>query len=299
METVKLAASAAEVGGIPVARLLPRGRCRSIGAWCFLDHAGPARFAAGSAGLQIGPHPHTNLQTFTWMLAGELLHCDSLGHRQTIRPGQLNLMTAGTGPTRGIAHTEQTPPGSAELHAVQLWIALPQHLDIEPAFDHYPELPAWQEAGADFVLLNGSLHGCTAPTRCHSPLLGADVRTAAAQVLEFPAEAGWEYGVLVLAGSVAAADGTRAAADELLLPAHGQGRLVLHAEAGSHFLLLGGEPLPHPIRLWWNFVADGREALQQAVRDWNGGSPRFGAAGGWYDPVLKPLPAPETPFDLR
>ena len=136
----KITANIKDVGGIPVARLLPTAKRRSIGAWCFLDHAGPSVFAEGEAGLQVGAHPHIGLQTFTWMLAGEVLHKDSLGNEQMIRPNQVNLMTAG----RGISHTEQTPSHSREVHAVQLWIALPESAQhTAPQFQHYPDLPMW------------------------------------------------------------------------------------------------------------------------------------------------------------
>ncbi|WP_445004063.1 pirin family protein [Halomonas mongoliensis] len=114
-------ARAAEVGGIPIHRVLPSRQRRLVGAWCFLDHAGPAVFKGDSRGMQVGPHPHIGLQTFTWMIAGEVLHRDSLGSEQVIRPGQVNLMTAG----RGISHTEQSLPDDPQLHAAQLWIALP------------------------------------------------------------------------------------------------------------------------------------------------------------------------------
>ncbi|MCP2040790.1 redox-sensitive bicupin YhaK (pirin superfamily) [Neisseria sp. HSC-16F19] len=299
MNIQTLHASTKDVGGIPVARLLPQGRRRTIGAWCFLDHAGPAQFAADAPGLQVGAHPHTNLQTFTWMLEGEVWHQDSLGFRQLIRPKQVNLMTAGTGSRRGIAHTEQTPEGIHSLHAVQLWIALPMNQEIEPDFQHYPELPEWQEDGVRYVLTTGSFQGRTAPTQQYSPLVGVDVQADTAQSLSLALEAGWEYGVLVIAGSVNAADGTRAAADELLFFEGSADRLTLEVAAGSHFMLLGGEPLPHPTVIWWNFVADSRAALHEAVADWNSGSPRFGAEIDLSGTGLKRLVAPEPPQGLR
>ena len=214
MTITKITAKTHDVGGIPIARLLPNRTHRTIGAWCFLDHAGPAHFAEQEDGMQVGAHPHTNLQTFTWMLEGEVLHQDSLGNRQTIRPKQVNLMTAGTGDNHGISHTEQTPEGIKTLHAVQLWIALPMHKTIAPDFRHYPEMPEWSDNGANFVLVNGSFAGRTAPTEQHSPLLGLDIRTSQAQTLGIPAKAGWEYGVLVLKGEVEI-DGQAFAQDEL------------------------------------------------------------------------------------
>lgn len=138
----------ADVGGIPIARLLPNKGKQPIGAWCFLDHAGPAKFGEDELGLQVGRHPHTNLQTFTWMLEGEVLHKDSLGNEQVITKNKVNLMTAGTGLSQGISHTEQSVfsnnGGSYDaahaLHAVQLWIALPTNQKIERSFHHYPTL---------------------------------------------------------------------------------------------------------------------------------------------------------------
>ena len=209
MTITKITAKTHDVGGIPIARLLPNRAHRTIGAWCFLDHAGPAHFADQEDGMQVGAHPHTNLQTFTWMLEGEVLHQDSLGNRQTIRPKQVNLMTAGTGDHHGISHTEQTPAGIKTLYAVQLWIALPMSKTIAPDFRHYPEMPEWSDNGANFVLVNGSFAGRTAPTEQHSPLLGLDVRTRQAQTLGIPAQAGWEYGVLVLKGEVEKSMGKR------------------------------------------------------------------------------------------
>ncbi|MBF2979098.1 pirin family protein, partial [Pseudomonas aeruginosa] len=140
----RVTARAAEIGGgITVSRLMPSRQRRMIGAWCFLDHAGPAEFEPGG-GLAVGPHPHIGLQTFTWMIQGEALHRDSLGNVQVIRPGQVNLMTAG----HGIAHTEESLPDERHAHAAQLWIALPyEQRDIAPAFDHHPDLPRWQEQG--------------------------------------------------------------------------------------------------------------------------------------------------------
>ena len=299
MNTETFTAHTKDVGGIPVARLLPQKERRTIGAWCFLDHAGPALYGADSKSLQVGAHPHTNLQTFTWMLEGEVWHQDSLGFRQLVRPGQVNLMTAGTGSAHGIAHTEQTPENVNTLHAVQLWIALPMNQEIAPNFEHYPDLPAWQENGADYVLTTGAFGGRRAPTTQHSPLVGVDIQVHEAQTLTIEAEAGWEYGALVIAGSVAAADGTRAGADELLFIEQAEGSFTLAAEAGTHIMLLGGEPLPHPTVIWWNFVADSREAIAQAVADWNNHHPRFGQEIDLSGSTLKRLVAPEAPAGIR
>ncbi|MBS0554280.1 MAG: pirin family protein, partial [Proteobacteria bacterium] len=172
----RIVARTAEIGGgVSVSRLLPTLQRRMVGAWCFLDHAGPAGFEPG-AGMRVGPHPHIGLQTFTWMIEGEVLHRDSLGHVQVIRPGQVNLMTAG----RGISHTEESLPGERRLHAAQLWIALPAaECDCAPAFDHYPDLPVWDEQGCRFTLLAGRWGGREAPARLYSPLVGIDLHAPA------------------------------------------------------------------------------------------------------------------------
>lgn len=178
MSVDKFDAKTKDVGGIPVARFLPQKQRKTIGAWCFLDHAGSdeLKFGDDEAGLQVGLHPHLNLQTFTWMLSGEVWHQDSLGHRQLIRPKQVNLMTAGTGNDTGISHTEQTPEGVKDLHAVQLWIALPTNQAIAPNFEHYPDLPTWSRDGVNYILTTGSYHGHTAPTTQYSPLVGVDMQ---------------------------------------------------------------------------------------------------------------------------
>ena len=276
----RLTAHTAEIGGgISVARLLPSRRRRTIGAWCFLDHAGPATFTSGS-GLRVGPHPHTGLQTFTWMLEGEILHRDSLGNEQMIRPGQVNLMTAG----HGIAHTEESPAAETRAHAAQLWIALPSSsADIAPAFDHYPELPRWQEHGCEFTLLAGAHGGQTAPARIYSSLIGMDLLAAQATELALPLDPAFEYGVLPLEG-MAEVEGEPFAADELAYLAEGYDLLRLKLAAGTRVLLIGGQPFREAITLWWNFVGRDRAYITQAQRDWEANSPRFGEVTGFEGP---------------
>ncbi|MDG2939242.1 pirin family protein [Bisgaard Taxon 10/6] len=300
MSIDKLTANTKNVGGIPVARLLPQSRRKTVGAWCFLDHAGPAEFAQDSAGLQVGAHPHTNLQTFTWMLQGEVWHQDSLGNRQLIRPKQVNLMTAGTGDKRGISHTEQTPEGVHDLHAVQLWIALPMDQEIEPNFEHYPVLPEWEQDGVQYILTTGNYLGHQAPTTQFSPLVGVDMQFKQAQSFNIERQPTFEYGILVLKGEIEV-NGKGYGADELVVLsdcANADDGLQLWAEQGSHIMLLGGEPLPHPTVIWWNFVADGKEALEQAVTDWNNRHPRFGDID-LQGTLLKRLVAPELPKNFK
>lgn len=244
MSVDKYTATTKDVGGIPVARLLPQGRRKTIGAWCFLDHAGSEElsFTGESSGLQVGLHPHVNLQTFTWMLVGEVWHQDSLGNRQLIRPKQVNLMTAGTGNNKGISHTEQTPDGIKDLHAVQLWIALPMNQDILPNFEHYPILPEWQKDGIRYILTTGSYQGHQAPTTQYSPLVGVDMRFEQASHFSIDRQDGFEYGLLILKGSVSI-DGQIYHQDELAVLSDctvNQDNATFWAEAGTHLMLLGG-----------------------------------------------------------
>ncbi|MBL1376976.1 pirin family protein [Zobellella iuensis] len=284
----RIAPRLADVGGIPVARAVPSKQRRLIGAWCFLDHAGPADFAPGEPGMRVGPHPHIGLQTFTWMLEGEVLHRDSLGHRQVIRPGQVNLMTAG----HGIAHTEESVPGQGRLHAAQLWIALPEaDKDTPPRFDHYPRLPAWSQGGVDFTLLVGDYLSHKAPTLSFSPLLGMDLHSPRGAELSLPLRPKFEYGLFVLEGQLALGAEHFAENELAYLGLHRE-QLTLTLAPGARVLLVGGEPLDEDIYIWWNFVGHSRDDIARALADWNAGTERFGVVQG-YDG--EPLQAPPLP----
>ncbi len=287
----RIPARTAEIGGgVPVARMLPSRHRRTIGAWCFLDHAGPARFAAGQ-GLRVGPHPHTGLQTFTWMLEGEVLHRDSLGNEQVIRAGQVNLMTAG----RGIAHTEESVAGETRLHTAQLWIALPARVaGMAPRFDHYPDLPRWSEGGAEAVLLAGAFMGRQSPVLVHTPLVGVDWHAPRDAALTLALDPAFEYGMVPLTGP-ATAQGQALAADELLYLPPGAGTLRLELPAGTRALLIGGAPFGEDITIWWNFVGHGKPYIAQAQRDWQAHSERFGEVRGFDGPRIEAPPVPWAP----
>src|SRR3954447_23645793 len=154
-----------------VTRTLPNRARRMVGAWCFLDFYGPDDVDA-SGGMRVPPHPHTGLQTVSWLVAGDVLHRDSLGSEQLVEPGQLNLMTAGG----GISHAEETPVVHAPtLHGVQLWVALPDaDRRVAPHFEHHPDLPTLVDGGASVTVLMGTLGAATSPARCYTPLVGAD-----------------------------------------------------------------------------------------------------------------------------
>src|SRR5256714_1002744 len=190
---------AAEIGGgLIVRRALPSRRRRTVGAWCFLDHAGPMEFGRGG-GMGVGPHPHIGLQTFTWMIEGAVMHRDSLGNEQLITPGQVNLMTAGG----AMAHAEDSDSaGGGCLHAVQLWIALP---DAErhraPAFRNYPHLPLVELGGFGVRVLAGSALGQTSPAEVYSPLVGLDLAAAGPASVSLPLTASFEHPALLLTGA--------------------------------------------------------------------------------------------------
>ena len=273
-------------GGIAIDRVLPVRTRHRIGAWCFLDHAGPARFEPGD-GMLVEAHPHIGLQTFTWMIEGEALHRDSLGNEQVLRPGQVNLMTAG----RGISHTEESLPDQRVLHAAQLWIALPpgKH-DIEPAFDHYPDLPAWTQDGVAVTLLAGSFAGRAAPARVYTPLVGLDLQSPREAAPALALDPAFEYGFMVLEGSMTLG-GEVFGANELAYVAPGAASAHPELAAGSRLLLIGGTPPTDEITIWWNFVGS-RPDIARAQADWMARSPRFGSVAGYEDRRLTPPPLP-------
>ncbi|WP_352310016.1 pirin-like C-terminal cupin domain-containing protein [Psychrobacter sp. W2-37-MNA-CIBAN-0211] len=301
----------ADVGGIPIARLLPNKGKKPIGAWCFLDHAGPADFDQDDAGMQVGRHPHTNLQTFSWMLNGEVLHKDSLGNAQVITKNQVNVMTAGTGLNQGISHTEQSvfpdTGGSKDaargISMVQLWIALPTDQRIERSFHHYPELPTWSEGNVEMVLTTGgytNVLGETfeAPTIQYSKLVGIDVYFKQDGEATLNLESGFEYGILVSEGEVES-EGNVCQQDQLFRfhdsDVANNKSIKLAAKKGTRIMFIGGEPLNNQVLLWWNFVADNKAEIEQSIIDWNNGHERFGNV----DSDMKRLPAPELPKGFK
>lgn len=278
----------AELGdGFEVGRALPSKQQRLVGPWCFLDHLGPADLAGGK-GLHIGAHPHTCLQTFTWMMKGEILHRDSLGYEQVIRPGQVNLMTAG----HGISHTEDSVGDAGQLHTAQLWIALPPGREnIPPAFEHHAELPVWGDGALTCTLLAGEFDDHRSPARVYSDMVGLDVqaRTEARHVFALRPE--FEYAVLVCDGSVSL-DDVPLQPKRFAYIAPGQSHLTLSLQAGSRCLLIGGTPFSSEVHIWWNFVAPSREHINRAFVDWQNHDSRFGDVSG----ASRRLDAPRPPW---
>jgi redox-sensitive bicupin YhaK (pirin superfamily) len=271
-----------DIGGLPIRRLLPRSRRRLVGPWCFLDSYGPATFGPRQ-GMDVAPHPHTGLQTVSWLLEGELLHHDSLGQDGLARPGVLNLMTAG----RGIAHAEVTPqPNSGSVRGVQLWVALPA-LDREtaPAFDQHRELPRLDLDGGRATLITGELAGARSPARAFSPMVGADVVGEPGRRLVIPLERRFEHALVPLQGACRLGD-RALEVDTLYYLGLGRSDLVVHAEdRGCRLLLLGGAPFGETILMWWNFVGRTTEEILAAREDWQAGR-RFGEVRAYAGPRL-------------
>jgi redox-sensitive bicupin YhaK (pirin superfamily) len=256
------------VGALPVRRALPRRGRRTVGAWCFADHMGPASVD----GPAIGPHPHTGLHTVTWLVEGEALHRDSLGSEQVIRPGQLNLMTAGN----GVSHAEEsTGAGSGRLHGVQLWVAQPSGTrGGAAAFEHHASLPVVAAPGGDATVLVGAFGGAESPARADTPLVGVDLALGRG-ASEWPLEAAYEHALLVLSGAVGV-DGTVVEPGSLAYLGIGRDSLTLDALEPARVLLLGGEPFGEEVVMWWNFVARSREEITEAWRSWSAADDRFG-----------------------
>ncbi|ARU03575.1 hypothetical protein CCO03_01735 [Comamonas serinivorans] len=271
-------------GDLAVHRALPTRWLRSVGHWCFLDHMGPAEFSSADEGLHVGAHPHIGLQTFTWMIEGEILHRDSLGNEQVISAGQVNLMTAG----HGISHTEDSVGPLRKVHGAQLWIALPEdRQDIAPAFSHHPRLPVWREGGCQVTVMAGGCGEHVAPVPLHSPLLGVDVTSEGGGQVRLPLRRDFEYALMVLRGrasvrgeNAATATDTPVAAEQFVYWPPGEPALSLQLAPGSQVILLGGVPLAKRLTIWWNFVAFDRERIRQAWHDWENGSERFGRIAG-------------------
>jgi redox-sensitive bicupin YhaK (pirin superfamily) len=273
----------ATVGGVAVRRALPRRQRRTVGAWCFADHFGPV--AADAGGMEIGPHPHTSLHTVTWLLEGSLVHRDSIGSEQPIRPGQLNLMTAG----HGVAHAEETPGRDAGRvqHGIQLWVAQPEGTRHgPPAFEHHAELPTVGIGAARVTVLIGELAGAASPARADTPLVGADLASEGGR-LTVPLDPAFEHALVVLTGSLAVGD-TPVFPGHLAYLGQGREQLDLAAEGTTRALLLGGEPLGEQIVMSWNFVGRSRDEVTQAAADWNAGAGRFGTV----ESALARIPAP-------
>ncbi|NMO15898.1 pirin family protein [Pyxidicoccus fallax] len=255
--------------GFEVRRALPSVRRRMVGPFIFFDQMGPAAFRSGH-GLDVRPHPHIGLATVTYLFEGEILHRDSLGTVQSIRPGAVNWMVAG----RGIAHSERTPPElrptGGKLFGIQIWVAIPkEHEETAPSFAHTPaeSLPVVEDGGARVRLIAGSLYGARSPVRTLSELFYADVVLAAGA--RVPLDAGHEERAAYVAeGSVELGGDTYTVGQLMVLRPGVDVVLKGLGPTGARVLLFGGEPMDGPRHIWWNFVSSSRERIEQAKEDW-------------------------------
>ncbi|MCI9869691.1 pirin family protein [Arthrobacter humicola] len=258
-----------------VRRTLPQRQRSLIGAWCFLDHYGPDQ-VGDSGGMKVPRHPHTGLQTVSWLFTGEIEHRDSAGFHAAVRPGEVNLMTAG----RGISHSEFSTPDTTVLHGAQLWVALPDTArHMAPTFEHYRPEPVSGNGWTVRVFL-GSLAGSVSPVTTHTPLLGAELLLEAGTELTPTTDASFEHGLLVDSGNLAL-DGQPVPKDNLAYLPVGHGSLTLVAGSeGARVLLIGGEPLGEKIVMWWNFVGRSHEEIVAYRTQWQS---EIGADAGTED----------------
>lgn len=266
---LRIAASTShELGGMWVRRALPSADLSMVGPFVFVDQFGPAELTMG-AGLGTGPHPHAGISTVTWLFEGEIHHRDSLGTSVVIRPGQVNLMTAG----RGITHSERSPQEPQDqvrrFYGMQSWLALPDRLEeIEPAFESHADLPVIDERGARATLIMGTMWGERAPTTCHVPTIYADVQLEPGGVIPIDPDAS-ERAVMLVGGG-AEIDGEVLPLYALAVLTPGV-RAQLTSQVGGRVMVLGGEPFASPRGMWWNFVASSREMIRNWARDWQEG----------------------------
>jgi redox-sensitive bicupin YhaK (pirin superfamily) len=260
----------AQVGRIRVRRALPRKGRRTVGAWCFADHMGPADVTEDS-GLDVGPHPHIGLQTVTWLVDGEVLHRDSLGSEAVVKPGQLNLMTSGG----AVSHAEEaTGHYRGTLEGIQLWVALPEATRHgAAAFEHHTDLPRLELDGGVATVLVGELGDLVSPARHDTPLVGLDL--ALHRPVTVPLRPDFEYALVVLQGSVGI-DGRPLVPGRLGYLGRGRDELRVDVREPAKAVLLGGEPFEEPIVMWWNFVARNRSEIDAAYASWAAQDDRFG-----------------------
>lgn len=253
--------------GFAVRRALPVATRRSVGPFVFLDHFGPVRFDRAEA-ADVRPHPHIGLATVTWLFDGEILHRDSLGTVQPIRPGEVNWMSAG----RGIVHSERAPDAArgrpADSHGLQAWVALPRDReDDAPSFAHVrrADVPHLERIGVSLAIVAGDAWGLRSPVPVASRTLYAVGTLDAGATIELPPDHA-ERALYLVDGAVAL-DGTPVPAGRLAVVDAGQPARV-HASQAARIAIVGGDPLDGPRTVWWNFVASSRERIDAAAQRW-------------------------------
>ncbi|MHA3791434.1 pirin family protein [Sphingomonas sp. YL-JM2C] len=281
-------------GGLEVGRVLPFAKRRMVGPFIFFDHMGPLDVAAGAdRSLDVRPHPHIGLSTVTYLFSGEIMHRDSVGSEQAIRPREVNWMTAGS----GITHSERFEKARASgdhLHGIQAWVALPTaDEETAPSFSHHAgaDLPHWDDGGVAGHLIAGSAYGLTAVARTHSPLFYAHLDMEPGATAEVPA--GHPERALYVATGAVEVDGARYDAGKMLVL--GADVSALRAIERSAVMLLGGEPVGERY-LYWNFVSSSHDRLAQAAEDWKAGRMKLPDAD---DQEFIPLPDAPLPTPAK
>lgn len=254
-----------DLGQFEVRRAIPSPQLRMVGPFIFVDQFGPAQLDIG-AGMTVRPHPHINLATVTWLFEGAIDHRDSLGSFATIRPGQVNLMTAGS----GIVHSERSPQAERDagprLYGMQTWLALPDGMEeIDPAFESRRDLPLIEASGASARVIMGSLWGATAPTTQHAQTIYAEVMLEAGGSI--PVDVSADERAVMLVGGEAAIDGIALGLYELTVLSPGEA-MTLTSASGGRIMLLGGEAFTTRRHVYWNFVSSSHERIEQAKQDW-------------------------------
>lgn len=276
-----------DLGGFQVRRAVPSPTCRMVGPFVFVDQFGPARLERGE-GMDVRPHPHINLATVTWLFDGAIDHRDSLGSFSTIRPGQVNLMTAG----RGIVHSERSPQDERDngpaMYGMQTWLALPDGLEeIDPAFEAVTDLPQVEDTCASATVIMGELWGRRAATTTHAATIYAEINLAAGGSIPIDAEA--DERAVMLTGGAATIDGMPLEPYVLYVLQPGV-EMTLASQSSAKVMLLGGEAFPTRRHVWWNFVSSSRDRIEQAKADWREG--RFALVPGDEEEFI---PIPDVP----
>lgn len=282
---------ARDVGGFSVRRALPAAGRQMVGPFIFFDQMGPAEFLIGN-GIDVRPHPHIGLATVTYLFDGEIMHRDSLGTAVSIRPGELNLMSAGS----GIVHSERTSPEQralgSRLFGIQAWAALPKsHEEKAPNFAHFgrSQLPRISGEGKTVRLVMGEMFGRSSPAEFPHPSFYAEAVLAPGAVLPLDADYD-ERAIYVVAGEVDIAGDTFGAGQLLVFRAGD--RISILATAQSRIILLGGEPMDGPRHIWWNFVSSSKDRIAAAKADWK--AKRFAPVPGDLEEFI---PLPDRPLD--
>lgn len=274
-----------DLGGFEVARVLPYAKRRTIGPFIFFDRMGPSDFDIGQ-GIDVRPHPHIGLSTVTYLFEGEIMHRDSLGYEQPIRPGDVNWMTAG----RGIVHSERTREevrnSRSRLFGIQSWVALPlDDEETDPAFHHHPgdTLPEIEKDGVTLRLIAGKAYGMTSPVETAAPMFYLDAQMTAGSRLDMTGDYA-ERAIYVVEGEITIGDQSYGENEMLVLSADSE--VTFHTASGARAMLLGGDPVDGERHIWWNFVSSSRDRIEQAKADWKAG--RFDMVEG--DDEFIPLP---------